>query len=168
MSPASESTSIAVGSKTSSGVGFGFGAREYRPPQNRGQPSTQRNTTSRRGNNLPDKSKLWCSHCGMQKHTKETCFQLVGYPEWWEEEKAGKAKVAIGTNNGGRNQTEGEREATTFQERKTDTGGLLTDGGGRSESSGGGKPAEAMIASFRLDGGETGGYPDGEDYWTWH
>ncbi|KAF5772526.1 putative transcription factor interactor and regulator CCHC(Zn) family [Helianthus annuus] len=30
-----------------------------------------------------DKSKLKCNHCGMMKHTKDQCFQLVGYPEWW-------------------------------------------------------------------------------------
>ncbi|KAK9066126.1 hypothetical protein SSX86_015528 [Deinandra increscens subsp. villosa] len=32
-----------------------------------------------------DKSKLQCTHCGMSKHTKETCFKLVGFPDWWED-----------------------------------------------------------------------------------
>ncbi|XP_076919272.1 uncharacterized protein LOC143580006 [Bidens hawaiensis] len=31
-----------------------------------------------------DKSKLFCTHCHMKRHTKEQCFRLVGYPEWWE------------------------------------------------------------------------------------
>lgn len=27
-----------------------------------------------------ERNKLRCSHCGMRRHTKETCFKLVGYP----------------------------------------------------------------------------------------
>lgn len=26
-----------------------------------------------------------CSHCGNPKHTRETCFKLHGYPEWWND-----------------------------------------------------------------------------------
>lgn len=32
-----------------------------------------------------DKNNLRCTHCGMTRHTKDTCFRLVGYPEWWED-----------------------------------------------------------------------------------
>ncbi|KAH6781261.1 hypothetical protein C2S51_006554 [Perilla frutescens var. frutescens] len=40
----------------------------------------------------------------MSKHTKETCFRLIGYPEWWEDnhkpskekETRGRAAAAIG------------------------------------------------------------------------
>lgn len=28
-----------------------------------------------------------CSHCNSTNHTKETCFQLIGYPEWYPIEK---------------------------------------------------------------------------------
>lgn len=38
-----------------------------------------------------------CAHCGGSKHTKETCFKLHGYPEWWAEFQARKKE--IGTNN---------------------------------------------------------------------
>lgn len=77
-----------------------------------------------------DKSKMKCSHCGMTKHTKETCFKLVGYPEWWEDnhkppkENRGRATVAMaapgasaGESRGGcstsehNDGNEGEREA---------------------------------------------------------
>ena len=34
-----------------------------------------------------DKSKLKCSHCGGTRHTKEGCFKLVGYPDWWPDTK---------------------------------------------------------------------------------
>ena len=45
-----------------------------------------------------DRSFLKCSHCGGSRHTKDGCFKLIGYPEWWEELKqrkaATKAKVS--------------------------------------------------------------------------
>lgn len=26
-----------------------------------------------------------CTHCGKLNHTVEKCFEVIGYPEWWEE-----------------------------------------------------------------------------------
>ncbi|KAL1540475.1 hypothetical protein AAHA92_24827 [Salvia divinorum] len=172
MPPTSTSPPIAVGNDSSSGVGFGFGAREYRPsqPPNKNQQTPSRFAAANRRGNKPDKSKLWCTHCGMQKHTRDTCFQIVGYPDWWEEEKAAKGKVAIGVEGGGRNPTgtgAGSQETSHIQERKPETGGFQT-GGGRRGDGGRGKMAEAMAASLWTDGGGNGGYPDGEDHWTWH
>ncbi|XP_042012321.1 uncharacterized protein LOC121760762 [Salvia splendens] len=53
-----------------------------------------------------DKSRLICSHCGKKKHSRETCFEIHGYPEWWQERKTkpppapskgnGRAAAAIG------------------------------------------------------------------------
>ncbi|KAG8379319.1 hypothetical protein BUALT_Bualt07G0076000 [Buddleja alternifolia] len=44
-----------------------------------------------------------CSHCGGIKHTKDTCYKLHGYPDWWQELKA-KKKRDVGraacTNSG--------------------------------------------------------------------
>ena len=37
-----------------------------------------------------------CNHCGNMKHTRETCFKLHGYPEWWNELKARKQREATG------------------------------------------------------------------------
>lgn len=31
-----------------------------------------------------------CTHCGSTKHTRETCFKLHGYPDWWHELQARK------------------------------------------------------------------------------
>ena len=36
-----------------------------------------------------DKSKLVCSYCQWKRHIKDSCFELIGYPDWWEE-KHGK------------------------------------------------------------------------------
>uniref|UniRef100_A0A803NB30 Reverse transcriptase Ty1/copia-type domain-containing protein n=1 Tax=Chenopodium quinoa TaxID=63459 RepID=A0A803NB30_CHEQI len=55
-----------------------------------------------------DTTHLKCTHCGGTKHTKKGCFEIIGYPEWWEEytkKKAttkagagGKASVAVYSN----------------------------------------------------------------------
>ena len=37
-----------------------------------------------------------CSPCGNLKHTRETCFKIHGYLEWWTELKARKQKEAAG------------------------------------------------------------------------
>lgn len=47
----------------------------------RGQPR-QSESKFKESSHWPDKSKLRCSHCGQTKHTKDQCFELVGYPEW--------------------------------------------------------------------------------------
>jgi hypothetical protein len=37
-----------------------------------------------------------CSHCGNMKHTRDTCFKLHCYPEWWNELKTRKQRVVTG------------------------------------------------------------------------
>ena len=39
-----------------------------------------------------------CTHCGNVKHTRETCFKLHGYPEWWNDFQAWKKCEGISTN----------------------------------------------------------------------
>lgn len=34
-----------------------------------------------------DKNKLLCDHCKRKGHTKDGCFELHGYPSWWEKGK---------------------------------------------------------------------------------
>ncbi|KAJ0048821.1 hypothetical protein Pint_15647 [Pistacia integerrima] len=33
---------------------------------------------------------LKCSHCGNSRHTRDTCFKLHGYPDWWNDLQAKK------------------------------------------------------------------------------
>ncbi|XP_058082693.1 uncharacterized protein LOC131230751 [Magnolia sinica] len=35
---------------------------------------------------------LKCFHCGNTNHTRENCFQLHGYPDWWHELQARKKR----------------------------------------------------------------------------
>nr|XP_043639067.1 uncharacterized protein LOC122610138 [Erigeron canadensis] len=46
-----------------------------------------------------DKSDLSCDECGMERHTKEQCFRLVGYPAWWTENKKGVKRVPTTSTN---------------------------------------------------------------------
>ncbi|XP_012448645.1 uncharacterized protein LOC105771799 [Gossypium raimondii] len=51
--------------------------------------------TNRKSTSSQDLSKLFCEHCKKSRHIKETCFELHGYPEWWEKgKKSSKPKAA--------------------------------------------------------------------------
>ena len=52
---------------------------------------------------MEDKTHLRCSHCGGSRHTKEGCFKLIGFPEWWEEHRQRKAATKVqSTRTGGK------------------------------------------------------------------
>uniref|UniRef100_A0A3Q7F038 GAG-pre-integrase domain-containing protein n=1 Tax=Solanum lycopersicum TaxID=4081 RepID=A0A3Q7F038_SOLLC len=75
-----------------------------------------------------DKTHLKCSHCGGTKHTKEGCFKLIGYPEWWEDLRQRKAATKVTKTGSKANATIGEGEptskasSTTVTNRRTGTG----------------------------------------------
>ncbi|KAH9705237.1 retrovirus-related pol polyprotein from transposon RE1 [Citrus sinensis] len=49
-----------------------------------------------------DKTSVLCTHCNKTGHEASSCFQLIGYPEWWgERPKATRnaGRVATGSNN---------------------------------------------------------------------
>ncbi|KAK2967762.1 hypothetical protein RJ640_029658 [Escallonia rubra] len=48
----------------------------YRPSQNQPKPT-----------NATDKSTYKCTHCNQNGHTKNRCYELVGYPEWWDHNR---------------------------------------------------------------------------------
>lgn len=37
-----------------------------------------------------DKTHLHCTYCGGNWQTKDGCFKLIGFPDWWEEHQARK------------------------------------------------------------------------------
>lgn len=89
--------------------GFGLVARSG-AQRGKGGGSRRSDSKSQRSEGIQarfgekeDKSHLRCSHCGRKKHTKETCFLLVGYPDWWNQrtqttgDSVGKGAVAMGT-----------------------------------------------------------------------
>ncbi|KAM0050833.1 hypothetical protein Hdeb2414_s0007g00228331 [Helianthus debilis subsp. tardiflorus] len=100
-----------------------------------------------------DKSHLKCTHCGMTKHTKEQCFRIVGYPDWWADghkkgsknfgQERGKAAATVGSSDAATNNSDG-RNTTGF-------GGVAA-------------MSDEDNGVFMM---ETG-YQDGSDNWAWH
>ncbi|KAL5826966.1 hypothetical protein ACOSQ3_018812 [Xanthoceras sorbifolium] len=41
-----------------------------------------------------------CTHCGNTRHTRETCFKLHGYPDWWNEFQTRKKHEGAASNEG--------------------------------------------------------------------
>uniref|UniRef100_A0A2N9FH39 Integrase catalytic domain-containing protein n=1 Tax=Fagus sylvatica TaxID=28930 RepID=A0A2N9FH39_FAGSY len=39
-----------------------------------------------------DKESLFCTHCKQTKHTRETCFKLNGYPDWFRKKGEGSSR----------------------------------------------------------------------------
>ncbi|XP_071695345.1 uncharacterized protein [Rutidosis leptorrhynchoides] len=63
-----------------------------------------------------DKDNLKCDECGMKRHSKDQCFRIIGYPEWWNDgHKKGKASIAMA--------------ATTKDNQEATTSGTITQGG---------------------------------------
>ena len=65
--------------------GSGRGNWTGKPNFGRGNYAGGKGTSRRYGN--IDKELLHCDHCGMNGHTKEGCFKLIGFPDWYKKEK---------------------------------------------------------------------------------
>ena len=48
----------------------------------RNSPKGRRDNSRMRDNNT--KNALFCDHCQRNGHTRDKCFRLVGYPDWYE------------------------------------------------------------------------------------
>ena len=82
------------GANTAPGVVMASKAGHYHTP-----PKTGVLSLSSGKSNPPSKSKapsdgMKCTHCGNAKHTRETCFKLHGYPDWWHDLQARKKHEA--------------------------------------------------------------------------
>lgn len=69
-----------------------------------------------------------CTHCGRTGHDTSTCFQLVGFPEWWTDKSKsnggrGSDRMVRGRGRGGRGS--GSRaNNTTARESESQTHGI--------------------------------------------
>lgn len=52
--------------------------------RNAGRFGTGRGNNRRFGN---EKELYHCDHCNMKGHTKDGCFKLIGYPDWFKMPK---------------------------------------------------------------------------------
>lgn len=119
-------------SETGSSLGVGQGLA-VKPPagrgRGRGQPTDrnqqgQGSTPSRNPSPRVDKYGLICEHCGKKGHNRERCFQILGYPEWWEGKRIttshGKSAAArTPAGEGVSSSTEDESQNGREQEEST-------------------------------------------------
>ncbi|XP_057784888.1 uncharacterized protein LOC131002403 [Salvia miltiorrhiza] len=164
------------------GIGSGLAAVNHsRPPPLSNRPQQGNQTWNNRKGEI-DKSKLVCTHCGGKKHTKEGCFLLIGFPEWWDEMKksraASKNRNQPWSPNGQATVAVSGTRPTSIVSAAT-TGGAWSGGDTRAANAGtpagnvGPPPPQTRIneerggaLAARVHEGE--GYEDGEDSWAWH
>jgi len=77
----------------------GLGIQQIQANFDKGQGCSRLETVGRRPSqrHMEDKGHIHCTHYGRKKHTKETCFKIVGYPEWWKDSKPKNRKAATAT-----------------------------------------------------------------------
>nr|GEW47558.1 hypothetical protein [Tanacetum cinerariifolium] len=69
-----------------------------------------------------DKTKLKYGNCGKTRHTKEQCFEIIGYPDWWndghkkETKNLGPERGKASAANIGQGESIHEQEMFTTQE----------------------------------------------------
>ncbi|GJU95598.1 putative RNA-directed DNA polymerase [Tanacetum coccineum] len=107
-----EPQGIATGLIAGETEGVGFVTKGYR-----------RNDGKKKWVTKDDKSHLKCEECGMSRHTKEQCFRIVGYPDWWTDGNKKGTKSA---------KTEKEKVPTTNTSsinKENTSDGRRSDGG---------------------------------------
>ncbi|GKB31581.1 hypothetical protein Tco_0870982 [Tanacetum coccineum] len=66
---------IAAGLVATNAEGLGLAAKGHRWSEGKKNGPTIKE----------DKTHLQCTNCGKTRHTEEQYFELVGYPEWWND-----------------------------------------------------------------------------------
>nr|GEV06246.1 hypothetical protein [Tanacetum cinerariifolium] len=107
-----EPQGITTGLITGETEGVGFVTKGY-----------DRNDGKKKWVTRDDKSHLKCEECGISRHTKEQCFRIVGYPDWWTDGNKKGTKSA---------ETEKEKVPTTNTSsinKENTSDGRRSDGG---------------------------------------
>jgi hypothetical protein len=63
----------------------GLKAGRYHTPMKTGFLSLNNDRPNPSVKMLAPSDGMKCTHCDKAKHTRETCFKLHGYPDWWHE-----------------------------------------------------------------------------------
>ncbi|WVY93108.1 hypothetical protein V8G54_032196 [Vigna mungo] len=67
-----------------------------------------------KANSNIDKSKFKYTHCNQQGHTKNRCFELNGYPEWWDHSRDQRRKNPAAAVVEAKNIDEASKDSTTL------------------------------------------------------
>ncbi|XP_071687201.1 uncharacterized protein [Rutidosis leptorrhynchoides] len=100
---------------THSGIASGLVAPASRSKESDGHGLISKNhRRSDYSSSSRDRDNLKCDECGMKRHTKEQCFKVIGYPEWWNNgHKKGKAAIVTPVAATGGNQQANNSGTTT-------------------------------------------------------
>lgn len=110
----------------------GFVARQH---SNSSQRDSTNDSTSSKGDNSIMRARSICSHCGRTGHEKRDCWQLVGFPDWFNDRSGGRGNGAgnrgrgRGTNSRGRGQAnvaQATSSNSSFPELTTDQWKVLS------------------------------------------
>ncbi|XP_068650626.1 uncharacterized protein [Aristolochia californica] len=71
-------------------------ARPTGPNSYQNRTSGSQNRSYEVGTTKPERI---CTHCGETGHTKEQCYELIGYPEWWDPTKAPRKRNSKSNNH---------------------------------------------------------------------
>lgn len=71
----------------------------YQTPPKSGVLSLSREKSNPSSKTKVSSDSMKCTHCGNSKHTRETCFKLHRYPDWWNDLQARKKREASATDD---------------------------------------------------------------------
>ncbi|KAJ8631884.1 hypothetical protein MRB53_025220 [Persea americana] len=72
----------------------GIKADHYHTPPKTGILSLSNGKSNPSSKSKAPSDGMKCTHCGNAKHTRETCFKVHGYPDWWHDLQARKKREA--------------------------------------------------------------------------
>ncbi|XP_078150031.1 uncharacterized protein LOC144545316 [Carex rostrata] len=119
--------------------------------------------------------KQGCTHCGGPKHTKENCFHIIGFPEWWKKKphdgRKGKGAAHIISSHNSAHSASAQNNGVTPTYLRT-TPQLNLEPIQNCANQG---AAAAHAVASQVDGSSSGsegktsgqGYPNGGDHWAW-
>ncbi|XP_078161983.1 uncharacterized protein LOC144557297 [Carex rostrata] len=106
-----------------------------------------------------------CTYCHNPKHTKDKCYKLIGYPEWWKDPRKKK--------QGEHQSQSGEARAVTAEPATNSSAGLTARAAGPATTAAvAGSSSSSEIGSAKLSilppvENKKGSFDEG-DYWPWY
>nr|GEZ21487.1 hypothetical protein [Tanacetum cinerariifolium] len=100
-----------------------------------------------------DKSYLKCEECGMNRHTKDQCFEIIDYLDWWTDGHKTTSNKGAKKDKPSTSPTANTRKSTKNSNDR------------RSERGFGG--VAAAVGEEGEESFSVKGYQDGTDYWAW-